>query len=254
MFETDLWIKQLDRGPASLLTFTDGLNRRPTWTPDGLSVTFISNREGNQDLYVKRADGVGSADVVLDLGVPVDEGYWSFDGEWLIYRAGITRGERDIFAWRAGSDSATVPVAAIAGVDELAPVLSPDGRWLAYVSNETGRQEVWVRPFPAVEAGRWQISVQGGTEPVWAHSGQELFYKSQGNLMAVSVQTDPTFAALEMRQLFSTEGYFSFTYHPTYDVTADDQRFVMIRDRAVVEEQLIVVENFFEELKRLVPN
>ena len=251
--ETDLWIKQLDRGPASLLTFTDGLNRRPSWTRDGLSVTFISNREGTRDLYVKRADGVGSAEVVLDLAVTIDEGFWSPDGEWLIYRAGMTSEERDIFAWRSGPDSTTVPVAAEPGVDELAPALSPDGRWLAYVSNETGRDEVWVRPFPDVEAGRWQISVQGGTEPLWAHSGQELFYKSQGSLMVVGVQTDPTFAALEVRELFSTGGYFPFGAHRAYDVTADDQRFVMIRlpDES---SELIVVENFLEELKGRVPN
>jgi len=253
--QTDLWIKQLDRGPASLLTFTDGLNRRPTWTRDGLSVTFITDREDNRDVYVKRVDGIGSAEVVRDLAVNVDEGFWSPDGDWLIYRTGISGEERDIFAWRSGPDSATVPVAATPGVDEVAPALSPDGQWLAYVSNETGRQEVWVRPFPDVAAGRRQLSVQGGTEPVWAHSGQELFYKSQGNLMVVSVQTGPTFTTGEVRQLFSTLGYFHFPVHRSYDVTADDQRFVMIRvQEAAGAAELILVLNFFEELKRLVPN
>ncbi len=255
--ETDLWIKQLDRGPASLLTFTDGLNRRPTWTRDGLSVTFVTDREENRDLYVKRADGVGSAEVVRDLAVNVDEGFWSPDGDWLVYRTGISGEERDIFAWRSEPDSVTVPVAAAPGVDEVAPALSPDGRWLAYVSSETGRREVWVRSFPDVEAGRWQISVRGGTEPVWAHSGQELFYKSRGNLMVVGVQTDPTFATLEVRELFSTQGYYPFVVHHTYDVTADDQRFVMIRRQAQATRgatELIMVENFFEELKARVGN
>jgi len=252
--ETAVWIKQLDRGPASLLTFTDGLNRRPAWTPDGLSVTFISNRGGNRDLYAKRADGVGSAEPVLDLAVDVDEGLWSPHGDWLVYRTGTVPPERDIFAWRSGPDSATISVVADSAVDVVAPALSPDGRWLAYVSDETGRQEVWVVPFPDVEAGRWQVSVRGGTEPLWAHSGRELFYKSQGSLMVVGVQTDPTFATLEVRELFSTRGYFPFIVHRSYDVAADDQRFVMIRSSAAGVNRLVVVENFFEELKRLVPN
>ena len=252
---SDLWIKQLDRGPASLLTFTDGLNRRPRWTPDGLSVTFISDREDNRDLYVKRVDGIGSAEVVRDLAVNVDEGFWSPDGDWLIYRAGTTEAEPDIFAWRSGPDSATVPVATAPGVDEVAPTLSPDGQWLAYVSNETGRSEVWVRSFPDAETYRGLISAEGGTEPVWAHSGQELFYKSQGNLMVVSVQTGPTFEAGEVRQLFSTQGYLSFATHRGYDIAVDDQRFVMLRlQEAGDATELVVVTNFFEELKRLVPN
>jgi len=248
--ETDLWIKELDRGPVSLLTFTDGLNRRPTWTSDGLSVTFITGRGDNRDLYVKRVDGIGSAEVLRDLAVNVDEGFWAPDGDWLIYRTGISGEERDIFAWRSGPDSATVPVAALPGVDEVAPALSPNGQWLAYVSNETGRQEVWVRPFPDVTVGRRQISVQGGTEPVWAHSGQELFYKSQGNLMAVDVQTGPTFTTGEVRQLFSTEGYYPFVVHHAYDVTEDDERFLMIRlKEGEGAAELILVQNFFEELK-----
>ena len=111
-----------------------------------------------------------------------------------------------------------------------------------------------MRPFPDVEAGRRQVSVRGGTEPVWAHSGRELFYKSQGSLMVVGVQTEPTFATLEVRELFSTLGYYPFAVHPSYDVTADDQRFVMIREPQAEAYELIVVENFFEELKAKVGN
>jgi Tol biopolymer transport system component len=218
-----------------------------------LSVTFITDRGDNRDLFVKRVDGMGSAEVLRDLAVNVDEGFWAPDGDWLIYRTGITGEERDIFAWRSGPDSATVPVAVLPGVDEVAPALSPDGQWLAYVSNETGRQEVWVRPFPDVTVGRRQISVQGGTEPVWANSGQELFYKSQGNLMVVDVQTGPTFTTGEVRQLFSTLDYYPFAVHHTYDVTEDDERFLMIRlKEGEGAAELILVQNFFEELKEKV--
>ncbi len=214
-------------------------------------MTFISQRRDNRDLYVKRADGVSAAEPVLDLAVHVDEGFWSPDADWLIYRTGISGGEgRDIFALRSGPDSATVPVAADPGFDERSPTLSPDGRWLAYMSNESGRWEVYVRSFPDVDARRWQISVRGGTSPAWAHSGRELFYWGEGSLMAMEVVPAPTFGRGQTRALFSVEGYFNTSTRSTYDMTADDQRFVMIRDvEALVEADLVIVQNFFEELK-----
>jgi len=254
--EPQLWIKSLDTGPLTKLTFEGSLNRRPTWTADGQAVTFISDRGNNRDLYVKRADGVGAAKPVLDLAVHVDEGFWSPLGDWLIYRTGISGGEgRDIFAWRSGPDSVTVPVAADPGFDEQSPALSPDGRWLAYVSDESGRWEVYVRPFPEVNAGRWQISVEGGGAPAWSHSGRELFYRSGQGLMAVAVVTTPTFTPVQQKVLFSLAEYFVSGTRSGYDMTADDQRFVMIRDEeAQVEGDLVIVQNFFEELKQRVPN
>jgi serine/threonine-protein kinase len=252
-FDTDVWIKPLDRESRlrSLLTVTDGLNRRPAWTPDGRSVTFISDRAGGgRDLYSKRAGGSGSARVVLDLPVTIDEGFWSEDGEWLILRTGMSGEERDIVAWRAGTDpNDLVPVSTVAGVEEVAPALSPDGRFIAYVSNETGRPEVWVRAFPDVEAGRWQVSVDGGTEPVWAHSGRELFYKSRGNQVAVAVDTEGTFSRGDEVALFPLRDFYQFSVHRSYDVAADGERFVMIKNPEA-ETELVVVENFFEELRR----
>ncbi len=254
--EPQLWIKELDTGPLTTLTFEGSLNRRPTWTADGQAVTFISDRANNRDLYVKRADGVGSAEPVMDLAADVDEGFWSPLGDWLVYRTGISGGEgRDIFAWRSGPDSATVPVAADPGFDERSPALSPDGRWLAYGSDESGRWEVYVRSFPDVDARRWQISVRGGTSPAWGHSGRELFYWGEGSLMAMEVVPAPTFVRGQTRALFSAEGYFNAGTRSTYDITADDQRFVMIRDaEALVETDLVIVQNFFEELKAKVGN
>jgi len=245
--DTDIWIKPLDAGGRSLLTFTDGVNRRPAWTPDDRSVTYVTGRAGDRDLYVKRADGSGSPEVVLDLPVTVDEGFWSRDGEWLILRTGKAGEERDIVAWRAGTPSEDlIPVATDPGIDEVAPALSPDGHFLAYVSDESGRQEVWVRAFPAVEAGRWRVSLEGGTEPVWARNGRELFYKSGGNLVSVAVETDPVFSHGEEEALFSVRGYFQFNVNHAYDVAADGERFVMIR-LPDPEAELVVVENFLGE-------
>jgi len=248
---TDIWIKELDRGPHSLVTLTDGMNRRPRWARDGRSVSFISDRGGNRDLYTKRADGLGEARGVLDLEADVDEAFLSPDGEWLVYRTGTEDYQRDVFAWRVGTGPETaLPVSALPEVDEYAPSLSPDGRHLAYVSDESGRAEVWVRPFPEVNAGRWQISVDGGTEPVWAPNGEELFYRDDGSLIAVAVETTPTFSRGEATTLFATEDYFLQDVYPAYDVAPDGQSFIMIyASDPDAGTEIIVVENFFEELK-----
>ncbi len=138
---------------------------------------------------------------------------------------------------------------------ETSPAVSPDGRWLAYASNESGRYEVYVRPFPNTNDFKWLVSTDGGREPVWAHSGRELFYRGNGNQMVVEVLPGPTFVTGERRTLFSVQGFRSVTVHQQYDVTPDDQRFVMIRNRSVEERgELILVENFFEELKAKVGN
>ena len=140
----------------------------------------------------------------------------------------------------------------------MSPAVSPDGRWLAYVSNEGGgRYEVYVRPFPNTSDGKWPVSTDGGIEPVWAHSGRELFYKGSENLtlMVLEVLPEPTFVIGERRALFAIQRFLLDPNYPQYDVTPDGQRFVMIRTRAVEEAgQLILVENFFEELKAKVGN
>jgi serine/threonine-protein kinase len=254
--EEQLWIKRLDRGPLSLLTFQGDLNRRPAWTRDGRAVTFVSDRGENRDLYVKRADGSAGAELLLDDARPVDEGFYSPDGEWLVYRLGQTDGDRDLFAIRPGVDSVGTPLVATS-FNENAPALSPDGQWLAYVSNESGRDEVYVRPFPNAGEAKWQVSTTGGIEPVWAHSGRELFYKGATepyDLITAEVVPGTTFVVGEQRTLFSTSAYRFDAVHQAYDVTADDQRFVMIREPQAEAYELIVVENFFEELKAKVGN
>ncbi len=198
----------------------------------------------------------GQAELVLDHEHAIQEVTYSPDGEWLVYRAGGV-GERidvyGIYGRHVGSDTATALL--VTEYDDVTPKVSPDGRWLAYTSNESGRNEVYVRPFPNTSDGKWQISTEGGTEPVWAHSGRELFYKANGDLMVVEVLPGAAFETGERRVLFSIAGFHSFELHQQYDVTSDDQRFVMIRDRSTAEAgELIVVENFFEELKAKVGN
>ena len=129
--------------------------------------------------------------------------------------------------------------------------MSPDGRWLAYGSNESGRWHVYVRPFPNTNDGTWQVSTDGGQEPVWAQSGRELFYRRGQNLMSVEVLPGATFVTGERRVLFSTRGIYRSSFqHQSYDVTPDEQRFVMIRNLGGQEaSELIVVENLFRRVE-----
>jgi eukaryotic-like serine/threonine-protein kinase len=139
---------------------------------------------------------------------------------------------------------------------EGAPAFSPDGRWIAYVSNESGRPEIYVQPYPG-PGGKRQISTEGGAEPVWNPNGRELFYRSGNRMMAVDVTSQPTFSAGRPRMLFEGQ-YFAVQFPLTaaaYDVSADGQRFLMVKETesSTAVTQINVVQNWFEELKERVP-
>jgi Tol biopolymer transport system component len=222
-------------------------------------LTFISGLVGTTDLYAKRADGTGPREKLLDLDRDIFEGRWSRDGTWLLIRTGggtAARGGRDIWGIRPAIDSVPIPLA-VAEWDEKAPALSPDGRWLAYESNETGIDEVYVRPFPDVDAGKWQVSINGGVAPAWAHNGRELFYvepRGGRTMMVASIDTEPTFHVGEQQALFplGSEYHLSSDY-TAYDVAPDDDHFVIVRDFRRTS-TLIMVDNWFEELKAKVGN
>ncbi len=255
--DTDVWIKEF-AGPFSRLTFGGASNTRPVWGPRDESVMYVSDElSPSLDLLSRRADGSGATEVVLDLDEEIAEGLWSRDGRWLVVR--LNPPDRNILALRPGVDSLPIPLMATEFL-ETAPTLSPDGRWLAYVSSETGQSEVYVRPFPDTEASKHLISIDGGREPLWAHSGRELFYKDRSrNLVAVTVATDTEFATLDRRPLFRLPPGTSYSeLRAHYDVSPDDRRFLMLRavDEAAAAGSgfLIVVENFLEEVKTAVGN
>ena len=157
----DIWIKELDDGPLYRFTFDAGRDGAPRWAPDGETVTFLSDRAGTLSIWSKRADGVGEPEMLMDYQRSIAEAFWSPDGAWLIFRAAAGGGaSRDILGFRPGVDSAAVPLVATDFM-ERAAALSPDGRWLAYTSDETGQLEVYVRPFPDVNTGRWLVSNRG---------------------------------------------------------------------------------------------
>lgn len=251
---SDIWIKQLDHGPLSRLTFGDHLKYRPTWSPDGQSITYLLDPGNNNgSLYRKRADGGGEPEHLLSSpGAAMAEGLWSADGQWLVVRHTIP--SRDLLAFRPGTDTALIPIVANPQFDERAVTLSPDGRWIAYQSDETGRSEIYVRPFPAAQEGRWQVSASGGSEPLWSRGGNEIFFRaSTGDMTTVPVTTNPSFSAGTPRALFPAGGYALGPSYRAYDVTPDGRRFLMFRplsdSAASPPTQLVVVDHWFQELK-----
>jgi len=228
----DIWIKELPNGPFTRLTF-EGSNVRPRWTPDGRSLLYFSAQTGgNSDLRRRRADGTSGPETLLDADRAIWEVLPTPDTTLLIVRLGVPP-TRDIYLFRpaAGTgDSAITPLVASDGFEETSIALSPDGRWLAYASNESGRYEIYVRPFPAVNEGRWQISTNGGNEPLWANSGRELFYRAgNGSLMAVTIRPGAAFSTGEQRALFSANAYLSNTATTEYQISPDDRRFLFKR-------------------------
>ena len=244
---THIWIKQLG-GPLRRITF-QGINVRPWWTPDGASVLFSSDRVGPVGVFRRTVDGLGSADLVLEWEQPILEAQLSPGEEWIVFRDNPAR---NVYALRPAVDSAPQPLLT-GDYEETSVDLSPDGRWIAYRSNETGRSEIYVAPFPDVADGKWQISRTGGWEPVWSRNGEELFFVTEQNALAVvSVSTNPTFAHSEPNILFRLPVGIPLQLQSRYDVTSDGQQFLTYRPIGpvnAVTEELIVVENFLEELK-----
>jgi serine/threonine-protein kinase len=250
---TDVWVRELPGGTPTRLTF-DGPAARPSWTPDGHSVVYVADLGRDQsEVWQKAADGSSGEELVVADPRAIDEVIYSHDGAWVVYRLG-SGAKRDLYAIQLGRDSIGQPLLT-GDYEEKAPALSPNDRWLAYVSDESGREEVYVRPFPNVAETRWLVSTNGGTEPVWARSGEELFYRdAEGDLVSVAVSSDTTFSVGRQRALFSAAGYGADPNHVVYDVSPDDRRFVMLREAGINRGELIWVEHWFDELRERVGN
>ena len=238
------------------LTF-EGINEHPTWTPDGRRVTFRSDRAGATNLFWKPADGSGAAERLTTSENTQSPSSWSPDGQVLAFYerpiGGAFTPNRDIWVLPIEGEQKPRPFLQTP-FEEAGAVFSPEGRWLAYMSTESGRQEIYVQPFPG-PGGKWQISTEGGREPAWARNGREIFYRNGDQLMAVDITTDPTFSAGTPKVLF--EGTFEMANlsRANYDVAPDGQRFVMIQEGGSdsAPAQINFVLNWFEELKRRVP-
>ena len=248
--QSDIWIWDLARHNLVRLTDDPGIDTNPTWTPDGRRVAFTSNRDKQPGVYWQFADGTGRAEP-LKSGVTQNARVFSRDGTRLVM-----------------GDTGVLNLVSTDGksqVEELLRVqaaynadISPDGKWLLYQSTESGRAEIHVRPFPNVNGGHWQISNSGGTKPVWARSGRELFYLDANNLLTVvPVETSAAFTFGKPVNVLKTM-YYSQPNGRPFDVSPDGKRFLMIKDapvsaRAAGRPTVTVVLNWFEELKARVP-
>jgi Tol biopolymer transport system component len=246
----DIWVLDLTRGSAARLTFDDGEDETPAWTPDGARVTFSADRIGkSRAVYSRPFDGSGSEDALFDGDPHPHVNAWAPDGRSLVYTEFDPGFSGDLWVFTPGEKPAT-RVWLRTPYNERGGRLSPDGRWIAYTSNESGRDEIYVRPFPG-PGGKWQVSVAGGTEPVWAHGGAEIFYRTGDKMMAARVTRDGAFAADTPRQLFAGPFVPTRRGEAAYDISLDDKRFLMVRrDDQSVATHIDVILNFAEELRR----
>jgi serine/threonine protein kinase/Tol biopolymer transport system component len=251
--EAQVWQYDLARETLTPFTFEGDNNVAPSWTPDGKRITFISNKDGPQNIYWQLANGSGGLERLTTSQYTQVPMSWSPDGRLLSFLEVNPATGYDIWILRL-SDHKELPFLKTP-FNESVPRFSHDGRWLAYISNESGRYEVYVQPYPG-PGGKWQISTEGGTEPVWNPNGRELFYRTGNKLMAVDIATQPGFSAGKPRMLF--EGQYRPTplSNPNYDVSPDGQRFLLVKpseQEQAAPTQINVVLNWFEELKRRVP-
>jgi len=205
-------------------------------------------------VWEKRADGSGEAKLVFESQdhTWIQSPVWSADMRWLVYQKDWYE-KADIYGYQPGAEAQQIPLVDTE-FSEQSPALSPDGRWLAYTSNRTGRFEIYVSPFPNVGHSQWQVSTEGGTDPLWARNGRELFYKNdQEQLVVAEYQAEPTFRLVSERPLFSVSEYQFWPVNHSFAVSADDRRFLMVRRFGSSSRQLYLTFNFFEELKRLAP-
>ena len=249
--ESDVWIWSLTRDTLTRLTF-GSTGSGPVWSPDSARIAFL-HQDGN--IFWQAADGSGVPEPLTRDGERrIFPRAFSPDGTQIL--GSESAAPRDIYLLDvpAGREAQRLIGTTF---EENNPELSPDGRWLAYQSNESGRSEIYVRPFPDVDARRWQISTAGGTRPLWSRDGRELFYLvGSGTIMAVPVEMTQTFAA--GRPEIVVEGdYAAVGVGRAYDVSPDGRRFLMVKNVDAGGEappaQIVLVQHWFEELKALVP-
>ena len=250
--EEQLWVKALGGGPPVRLTFDRAQYTTPTWTADGASILVTRFAGDSSSFLSRRADGTGG-NVVLKRGTDwVIESDVSRDGEWLVQREYRRSGARDIYARRLRGDTSTHTVVATPASD-VSPALSPDGKWLAYASEESGRTDVWVVPFPQSGDARWQVSSDGGWEPVWSRDGRELYYVNDAReLVAATVRDGPRFTIGARRVLFPLNQYRRHPTHRAYAALPGNRGFVMIRDGSPTTGDLVMVDHWFTELAQKV--
>jgi Tol biopolymer transport system component len=262
LMDREIWTKRLPDGPQTRLTTLDDAAFRPFWSPDGSLITYSAGPVTEERfLWTKSADGAGEPRLVLSGSRGFAQGAWSPDGSWLVGRTAANGPDlpaRDIVGARVGVDSVPLPLIATEFVEE-SPAVSPDGEWIAYVSDESGQPEVYVRSFPNTDSVKVQVSSGGGQRPIWDKRGAQLYFvdgtsASLRRMMSARFE-DGVFATPS--PLFQLpDGFIAGRGSDFFDVTPDGQRFLMARARPLGSESrlsLVVVQNFFTEMARSLP-
>jgi Tol biopolymer transport system component len=252
---TQLWIVDLTRKVATPLTTEDEETPFAAWTPDNRSVVYRSNPAGRLGIYKQLVDGTGEPELLFATEVETVPTDISRSG-MLAFAQGPQTGERSIRLLDLERKSVSDFLDTSAW--EHMPVFSPDGRWIAYSSNESGQMEVYVRPYPRAPGIARRVSLDGGNGPVWAPDGRTLYYRGgSGDLMAVETTLTPNFTSGRARPLFKFDGVFEMSGNAAaYDIHPDGTRFIMVTEdpnRPPAVRRIHIVQNWFEELKRLVP-
>jgi eukaryotic-like serine/threonine-protein kinase len=269
--EHDIWIWDLARETLTRLTLGPTFEQYGVWTPDGRAVIFSSSQFGGpsapRSLFRQASDGTGTIEQLTQGAVAQFASAVTPDGTAVVFREETPSkklGDRpgsDLLLLPLGGDRRPRPLVQTPA-DELNAEVSPDGHWLAYQSNESGRHEIYVRPFPNVNAGKRQVSTSGGTQPLWARNGRELFYASMGALMRVPLTMGSTFEPGTVTKLLDGPYLLApplgLGLGRMYDVSPDGRRFLMIKESSTSHEpaasaRIIFVQNWFEELKRRAP-
>jgi Tol biopolymer transport system component len=252
----DAWTYELDHGPLVRVTFNPAQDGYPLWTPDGKRIALWANRgEGVVELYLRSADLTGREERLTTGRLSQSPFSWSGDGKVLVFQQSSPDTGMDIGVVPIEGEH-TVTMVIHGPSDEGHPAVSPDGRWIAYQSNQSGRWEVYVQPFPAL-GSRWQVSTQGGTDPIWDPGGRELYYRNARAVISVPVTAkDDTFTYGNPRPLF--EGSYVNPDPgggPTYALSPDGKRFLMMKDQdpgdgQAGQTQIVVILNWIDELQR----
>jgi len=224
---TDVWVYTVSSGSLDRLTSAGSVNDRVEWSPDGRRVIFRSDREGPTSLWWQTVDGSSPAERITprELKVPVLEGVLTPDGKTLVFRVDTPNRLRDILSVPMSGDKTITPVLAT-DADELSPRISPDGKWMAYVSAESGQDEVYVRPFPG-GGGRTLVSMNGGREPLWSRDGRTIFYSNAGAYLAAAITLSGS-PSVARRDTVATGTYASWRFHPLYDVAPDGKHLLVL--------------------------
>jgi serine/threonine-protein kinase len=257
----DAWIYELDHGPLVRVTWNPAQDGYPLWTPDGKRIVFWSSQSGGvRELHLRSADLTGNEERLTTGHNPQAPYSWADGGKLLVFQEYSPDTRMDIGV--VPIEGPHTPTLIIRGTaDEGHPAVSPDGHWIAYQSNLSGRFEVYVQPFPAL-GSRWQVSAQGGVSPLWDPTGRELFYRNGRAVISVPVAAaGNTFTYGNARVLFEgsyVNEVFDPSGGPSYALTPDGHRFLMMKEQERPDggsgpAQIVVILNWVEELKRLVP-